>query len=67
MEWVLQLVDELDDVIGVARHRWLGLSAHIGAVFAGSRARVAAMAGSALTPRGPNVRSHLTDARQKIL
>jgi hypothetical protein len=49
MEWVLQLVDEIDDAIGVARHGWLGLSAHIGALFAGLSARLAA--GSAFTLR----------------
>ncbi len=41
MEWVLQLVDEIDDAIGVARHGWLGLTAHIGALFAGRPARLA--------------------------
>ena len=25
MEWMLQVVDELDDVAGVLRHLWLGL------------------------------------------
>ncbi|MDP8984324.1 MAG: hypothetical protein M3N97_04665 [Pseudomonadota bacterium] len=30
MEWVLQLVDELDDAIGMARHGWLGVHAQIG-------------------------------------
>ncbi|HEX4151195.1 MAG TPA: hypothetical protein VHY75_03205 [Steroidobacteraceae bacterium] len=27
MEWVLQVVDELDDAVAVLRHRWLGLAA----------------------------------------
>jgi len=27
MEWVLQVVDEIDDAIGVVRHGWLGIYA----------------------------------------
>jgi hypothetical protein len=30
MEWVLQVVDEIDDAIAIVRHRWLGAHAHIG-------------------------------------
>lgn len=29
MEWVLQVVDEFDDAIGVARHIWLGVYARL--------------------------------------
>ena len=29
MEWVLQVVDEIDDAIGVVRHGWLGVYAQI--------------------------------------
>jgi hypothetical protein len=29
MEWVLQVVDEIDDAIGVVRHSWLGVYARI--------------------------------------
>jgi hypothetical protein len=29
MEWVLQVVDEIDDAIGVVRHSWLGIYAQI--------------------------------------
>jgi hypothetical protein len=25
MEWLLQVVDELDDAVGVLRHYWLGI------------------------------------------
>ncbi len=25
MEWVLQVLDEIDDAIGVLRHAWLGI------------------------------------------
>jgi hypothetical protein len=30
MEWVLQIADELDDALAVARHTWFGLAADIG-------------------------------------
>jgi hypothetical protein len=29
MEWVLQAVDELDDVIGALRHGWFGVHTQI--------------------------------------
>ena len=32
MEWVLQVVDEIDDVIGAMRHGWVGFTAPIGAM-----------------------------------
>jgi hypothetical protein len=36
MEWILQVVDEFDDVLGALRHRWLGFHAEIAALlFAG--------------------------------
>jgi hypothetical protein len=36
MEWMLQVVDEFDDVLGALRHGWLGFHAEIGALlFAG--------------------------------
>ena len=41
MEWVLQLVDEIDDAIGAARHGWLGLNAQFEVLF-GSVTAVAA-------------------------
>jgi hypothetical protein len=36
MEWILQVVDEIDDAIGALRLFFLGLSAEIGLVVAGS-------------------------------
>jgi len=29
MEWMLQLIDELDDAFGALKHRWLGLRTEI--------------------------------------
>jgi hypothetical protein len=34
MEWMLQVVDEIDDAVGAVRHRCLGFNAEIGAVLA---------------------------------
>jgi hypothetical protein len=36
MEWILQVVDEIDDAIGALRLFFLGLGAEIGLVVAGS-------------------------------
>jgi hypothetical protein len=36
MEWMLQVVDEIDDAIGALRLLFLGLAAEIGLVVAGS-------------------------------
>jgi hypothetical protein len=36
MEWMLQVVDEIDDLIGALRHCFLGLTAELGLVLAGS-------------------------------
>jgi len=30
MEWMLQVIDEVDDAIGAFKHRWLGLGSEIG-------------------------------------
>jgi hypothetical protein len=35
MEWMLQVVDEIDDALGAARLYWLGLAAEIGLALAG--------------------------------
>jgi hypothetical protein len=35
MEWMLQVVDELDDVVGTARHLWVGARRNIAIVAAG--------------------------------
>lgn len=32
MEWMLQVVDEIDDMIGAVRHRWFGLAVRTGAL-----------------------------------
>jgi hypothetical protein len=41
MEWVLQVVDEIDDAIGVVRHSWLGVYAQIAGLSVSRRAAVA--------------------------
>jgi hypothetical protein len=45
MEWVLQVADEVDDVIGLLRHSWLGVAA-------GLDSRVLAGAGTAVALAG---------------
>ena len=42
MEWVLQVVDEIDDAIGVVRHGWL--SVHVQIVLAAGLVIAAATA-----------------------
>lgn len=53
MEWVLQLVDEIDDAVAVVRHGWLGVYAAIG-ILAGGLLTVCATAaaGATLKVRG---------------
>ena len=41
MEWVLQVVDEIDDAIAIVRYRWLGVPVHIGALAGGLAAATA--------------------------
>lgn len=53
MEWILQVVDEIDDAIGVLRHGWLGMHAQI-VVFL---AAMPGAAGAALWARGTKVRA----------
>ncbi|HWJ34854.1 MAG TPA: hypothetical protein VNR70_06290 [Steroidobacteraceae bacterium] len=53
MEWVLQLVDEIDDAIGAARHGWLGINAQMNVLLGG----VAAAAGGMLRMRGSRLRT----------
>ena len=48
MEWMLQVADELDDIVGLLRHGWLGLAAEIGALLLASGAIAADLAGRAL-------------------
>jgi hypothetical protein len=33
MEWILQLVDEIDDALGALRHQWFGLRIEFGMLF----------------------------------
>lgn len=35
MEWVLQVVDEIDDAIGAVRHGWDGVHAETGVLWGG--------------------------------
>jgi hypothetical protein len=46
MEWMLQVVDEIDDAIAIVRHGLLGAHAHIG-LLADSLAAVALSAAAA--------------------
>jgi hypothetical protein len=32
MEWMLQMVDELDDALHAAHHHWCGINAEIGMI-----------------------------------
>jgi len=48
MEWVLQLADEFDDLLGAVRHGWLGLTAELGALSLVGIGIGAALAGPAL-------------------
>jgi hypothetical protein len=41
MEWVLQVVDEIDDAIAIVRYRWLGARVHIGTLAGGLAAATA--------------------------
>jgi hypothetical protein len=45
MEWMLQVADEVDDVLGVLRHGWLGATA-------GLNSRMLAGAGTAVALAG---------------
>jgi len=40
MEWVLQVVDEFDDVVAALRHRWLGLNGDFGVLWVAARHRM---------------------------
>jgi hypothetical protein len=42
MEWVLQVVDEIDDAVAMLRYRWLGAHAHVGMLAGGLAAAAAA-------------------------
>ncbi len=59
MEWVLQVVDEIDDAIGVLRHGWLGIHAQIGVLLAAMLGAAAATgtARATLRTRSSKVRA----------
>jgi hypothetical protein len=58
MEWVLQVVDEIDDAIGVLRHGWLGIHAQIAVLLGAMLAAAAATAA-----RGANLGMRASKAR----
>lgn len=64
MEWVLQVVDEVDDAIGTMRHGWLGLNAEIGALLG---AGIAAMTMHHAKIRDSSANALVNDGRGKIL
>lgn len=45
---MLQVADELDDMVGLLRHGWLGLAAELGVLLLAGGAIVADLAGRAL-------------------
>jgi hypothetical protein len=51
MEWVLQVVDEIDDAVAMLRHRWLGAHAHIGMLAGGLAAATASAVAAGLKVR----------------
>ena len=48
MEWMLQVVDELDDVLGLLRHGYLGVSAGLDSRMLAGAGTAAALAGCSL-------------------
>ncbi len=50
MEWMLQVVDEMDDVLGAVRHRCLGVNAELGALL-GSRVTAGTLAAAVAAGR----------------
>jgi hypothetical protein len=58
MEWILQVVDEIDDAVAVVRHGWLGVHAHLSMLAAG-----AASAAGAAFAAGGKLRLSLQRAR----
>ncbi len=48
MEWVLQIADELDDVVGLLRHSWLGVAAGLDSRMLAGAGTAAAVAGCTL-------------------
>jgi hypothetical protein len=48
MEWMLQVADEFDDVLGVLRHSYLGIAAGLDSRMLAGAGTVAALAGCTL-------------------
>jgi hypothetical protein len=48
MEWMLQVVDELDDVLGLLRHSYLGVAAGLDSRMLAGAGTAAALAGCTL-------------------
>jgi hypothetical protein len=48
MEWMLQVVDELDDVLGLLRHGYLGVAAGLDSRMLAGAGTAAALAGCTL-------------------
>jgi hypothetical protein len=57
MEWVLQVIDEIDDAIGAMRLGWLGIAAPIGALMSSVGAAFTIRGRAALILRGRGVRA----------
>jgi hypothetical protein len=51
MEWVLQVVDEIDDAVAMLRHGWLGAQAHIGTLAGGLATATASAVAASLKVR----------------
>jgi len=58
MEWMLQVVDEIDDAIAVLRHGWLGVHAHFGMLAGGLAAAMASAFAASRKMRLSPLRSH---------
>jgi hypothetical protein len=48
MEWLLQVADEVDDVLGLLRHSWLGIAAGLDSRMLAGAGTAAALAGCTL-------------------
>ncbi|MDB6084485.1 MAG: hypothetical protein JWN43_2366 [Gammaproteobacteria bacterium] len=59
MEWVLQLIDEIDDAVGAVRHGWLGFNAQISVLLGSIAGMAAAALGGTLKMRGTRLRARL--------
>jgi hypothetical protein len=48
MEWMLQVADEVDDMVGLLRHHWLGIAAGLDSRMLAGAGTAAAVAGCTL-------------------